>query len=510
MMYQNYVVRAIRPDRWKNPAIGQRAIQQRLGAVKIEIDALTAQTGFCASVKTGFDTTKNLEAFSSSEIEQTLTSAKNIAVIEELEMDLISLRKNRDAIDTSAIDSLRKRIADLSNSIAEKDEQLRESDRQNGCLEERQRSLRDVTIPNLKRELLEQESKLELSFIAEWVVETGKPRYEKELAGRGKAESIAAAFPREQSRVRNIKESAWEKLQDLRRSYNEKYKMGFDVNAIDNSLYVNTWEELSENKLPDYQTRIDDAKKKAFEQFQEDFISRLQNNINNAKWQINEINDAIKWTSFGEDTYRFRIIPKPEYKRYYDMIVDDMITLGGYNLWSAQFNDKYRTEIADLFAIITNEDGAGGSFEYERRVHEFTDFRNYLSFDLVVLGPDGEEERLSKTIGKKSGGETQTPFYIAVLASFAQLYRTGRDKTYRTSRLIIFDEAFSKMDSERIVKSIALLRKLDFQAILSAPTDKISDIATLVDRNLCVIREEKQVCVRRFDPRDAEFYMDES
>ena len=283
--------------------------------------------------------------------------------------------------------------------------------------------------------------------------------------------------------------------------------MGFDIKAESNEVYDDAWLELTDNKLPDYLTRITDARSKAFEQFQEDFLSRLQNNINNAKRQIDDINSAIKGAYFGEDEFRFRMIPKPEYKRYYDMIVDEMLLQGGYNLLSGQFNAKYKEEIEDLFAIITNEDGAGGSqgsAEYEKRVHEFTDYRTYLVFDLEVVGSDGVPQRLSKTLGKKSGGETQTPFYIAVLASFAQLYRAGREKSYRTSRLIIFDEAFSKMDGERIVRSIELLRKFEFQVILSAPPDKIGDIATLVDRNLCVLRNGKHTCIRSFDPKQVE------
>jgi uncharacterized protein YPO0396 len=106
--------------------------------------------------------------------------------------------------------------------------------------------------------------------------------------------------------------------------------------------------------------------------------------------------------------------------------------------------------------------------------------------------------RLSKTLQKKSGGETQTPFYISVLASFAQLYRI-QDRAYNRIRLIVFDEAFSKMDSERIQESIRLLRKFGFQCILSAPPEKIGDIAPLVDRNLCVIREKTTSIIRAFD-----------
>ena len=65
------------------------------------------------------------------------------------------------------------------------------------------------------------------------------------------------------------------------------------------------------------------------------------------------------------------------------------------------------------------------------------------------------------------------------------------------------------MDGERIIRSIELLRKFRFQVILSAPPDKIGDIATLVDKNLCVLREGKNACVRSFDPKHAEVYTNE-
>ena len=41
---------------------------------------------------------------------------------------------------------------------------------------------------------------------------------------------------------------------------------------------------------------------------------------------------------------------------------------------------------------------------------------------------------------------------------------------------MFFDEAFSKMDSERIQESVRLLRSYGLQAILSAPPEKMSDI----------------------------------
>jgi uncharacterized protein YPO0396 len=194
------------------------------------------------------------------------------------------------------------------------------------------------------------------------------------------------------------------------------------------------------------------------------------------------------------------------------MIVDKMTLEGGFNLFSDQYDIKYAEEMKELFDLITNDNNYGSALasdDYEKRVQIFTDYKTYLDFDLEVIKPTGESERLSKTMGKKSGGETQTPFYIAVLASFLQLYRVGRDKKPNTIRLILFDEAFSKMDGERIVQSVALLRKFHFQVVLSAPPDKVHDIATLVDRNLCAIRDGRKTYVLPFDPREMNSYAED-
>ena len=115
----------------------------------------------------------------------------------------------------------------------------------------------------------------------------------------------------------------------------------------------------------------------------------------------------------------------------------------------------------------------------------------------------GEEQRLSKMIKKKSGGETQTPFYISVLASFAQLYHVHDEgEISNTIRMIIFDEAFSKMDRERIIEAVKLLRRFNLQVILSTPPEKIGDIAELVDETLLVSHDKNSSCVLLYSKED--------
>ena len=98
----------------------------------------------------------------------------------------------------------------------------------------------------------------------------------------------------------------------------------------------------------------------------------------------------------------------------------------------------------------------------------------------------------SDLLNTKSGGETQTPFYIAVLASFAQLYQVNNlsPLASNTVRLVVFDEAFNKMDSDRIIESVRLLRRMGLQAIICTPPDKLPDIMPLADKTLLVNKEK--------------------
>ena len=45
-----------------------------------------------------------------------------------------------------------------------------------------------------------------------------------------------------------------------------------------------------------------------------------------------------------------------------------------------------------------------------------------MDYDIKIIHNDGTYSYYSKVCEEKSGGETQTPFYVTVAASFVQLY----------------------------------------------------------------------------------------
>ena len=110
---------------------------------------------------------------------------------------------------------------------------------------------------------------------------------------------------------------------------------------------------------------------------------------------------------------------------------------------------------------------------------------------------------LSRMIKKNSGGEGQNPLYIALLASFAQIYRINTPSRIRrtpTIRLVVLDEAFSKMDAEKVASCISLIRGLGFQAIISATNDKIQNYLENVDKTFVYANPNKRhISIQEFE-----------
>lgn len=111
-------------------------------------------------------------------------------------------------------------------------------------------------------------------------------------------------------------------------------------------------------------------------------------------------------------------------------------------------------------------------------------------------------------IRKNSGGEGQNPLYVALLASFAQAYKIDLKPGLRrnpTIRLVVLDEAFSKMDAEKVASCIKLIRGLGFQALISATNDKIQNYLETVDKIFVFANpNKKNISIQEFEKPEFE------
>jgi uncharacterized protein YPO0396 len=112
------------------------------------------------------------------------------------------------------------------------------------------------------------------------------------------------------------------------------------------------------------------------------------------------------------------------------------------------FADAELREICDRFLRTVIDEG--GKADAER----FLDYRHYYEYDMEVddLGDDGEVKaasRVDRQSGKFSGGENQSPYFIAILASYLRSYKRHDSRRSQPSlALVPIDEAFSKLSGE--------------------------------------------------------------
>ena len=405
-------------------------------------------------------------------------------------------------LDLFWLEEQRRQIGILDQEIKDLDQQKIQYNSEKTQMEMRIHTLEYDVLPGLYQELSEKEDSLSERFSPSFIETVGRPRYRQEFARLKRASAVAKNFGDQMIRTENERNSTQRKLFQARADYVSAFQpCSFRTDAMTNEEFDRERQLLEESELPKYREKIKAARESAMEQFQNDFLAKLKSSIEQVQDQVKSLNKALKQTQFGTDRYQFRADRNPDYAEYYDMIMAPELMEGEGGLFAMPFQQKYGQLIDELFGRLAMSDdtqlNARKQSELQQNIERYTDFRTYLKFDLETTDQNGSKQLLSQTLNTKSGGETQTPFYIAVLASFAQLYQVNNlsPLASNTVRLVVFDEAFNKMDSDRIIESVFLLRKMGLQAIICTPPDKLPDIMPLADKTLLVLKEKYQMHV---------------
>lgn len=313
---------------------------------------------------------------------------------------------------------------------------------------------------------------------------------------------------------------AFQDLMTIRTGYLRCYpNRNFPVNIKDNQVYDHLLSSLSCDHLEEYRKKASRQAVSAVEHFKNDFMYKIRSAIREAMLRKDELNRIISRLDFGKDKYQFVIGKnKGPAGRYYDMFMDDSLEVNPseltdslehqMDLFSTQHENQYGELVNELiYRFIPPENATAQQLEEAKLdMDKYADYRTYLSFDMQQLICNEDEViriRLSRMIKKNSGGEGQNPLYVALLASFAQAYRISLSPKLErnpTIRLVVLDEAFSKMDAEKVASCIELIRGLGFQAIISATNDKIQNYVENVDKTFVFANpNKKSISIQEFE-----------
>ena len=500
MVYQSYVVRPLRKEWMEDAFIGRRAVALRIRRLETEWKAAETELAAWKPVAAELAKHKGREnLFSRYFVHDTVEQRRgdyqrrleSMKEAEQLEEELSHL-------DLFWLEEQRRQIGVFEQEIKDLDQRKIQYNSEKTQMEMRVHDLEHEILPELYQELTEKEEALSDRFSSSFIETVGLPRYQQEFARLKKASAVAKKFRDQLAQTENERNSTQQKLFQARSDYVSAFQpCSFRPDAMTNEEFDQERQLLEESELPKYRKKMKAARESAMEQFQNDFLAKLKSGIEQVQDQVKSLNKALKQTQFGTDRYQFRADRNPDYAEYYDMIMALTGSEGG--LFALPFQQKYGPLIEELFGRLAMSDdiqlNARKQSELQQNIERYTDFRTYLKFDLETTDQNGSKQMLSQTLNTKSGGETQTPFYIAVLASFAQLYQVNNlsPLANNTVRLVVFDEAFNKMDSDRIIESVRLLRKMGLQAIICTPPDKLPDIMPLADQTLLVLKDKYQM-----------------
>lgn len=495
MLYQDHSIRQIPRAYFELPYIGKEAVRFQLDrkreALQEEERLLAeAERQIAAAASAGYlalDKTDRYRAWAQ-ELEQLQGKAG-------LEEDLAAQERELLSLDSGELDRLKENLSRRESSLGSLKKELERAIGERGGLEERISNLGGAI------EALQQAAEAEragceayLAALPGELPEECVKKWEREAARKSPAElyqNYRSSNEGANTRLEKLRPA----LVKLRTEFVYAFHFSGDPEAEDNEAFRQRQRLLVESHLQDYEARARAAREQAEQSFQENFVARLGEFIKLAEEEIKELNRALKDMRFGTDAYRFSLTPKKDTRRYYEMIMDTGVYQG--SIFREAFFQKHGDTITDLFNEITR-----GGDDFPENVQLLTDYRSYLDFDIIITDTHNHKSYFSKVARDKSGGETQVPFYVAILASFYQAYQLYRKSD--TLRLVVFDEAFNRMDADRIEEAIAFMKNLGFQAVVVAPTGRIQLIVPYMNTNLIVMREGFHSFIERAGRKDLE------
>ena len=320
----------------------------------------------------------------------------------------------------------------------------------------------------------------------------------EELAEGKTARAAAQAAEKAQAKLDDILQVYLTgTLEPAQKSYNERYVCDYPLGLVGIEQYRAQYDSLVRIDLERYAARLEQAQKDCKDRFRKDILFRMKDDIFNARRQFRELNKVMEQLTYGEEVYRFELEPSrdPQLAAFYQVIVDkgnQQMTAGdSLDNLAATSDPVYERQVDELMEkIMADVDENTRARQEGRRsenitLSDYVDYRTYLDYDIKVTNTvSGQQAYLSRVSRDSSGGENQAPFYVAICASLLQIYQ----KSENSIRLVLLDEAFSKMTSDRIRPMMELFRRLQLQVILISTVEKSTAIQPYCDITYSIVR----------------------
>ena len=251
------------------------------------------------------------------------------------------------------------------------------------------------------------------------------------------------------------------------------------------------WEDflsqIATANIPEYQEKSKVERTRWENLFRNNVLQKLDQALRRLRDVIVLLNGYLK-TPIGNDVYEIDARPNPEFK-----LLRELVSLNAQHqrdeLFYAAVEGQMRDTLENFLGTLVEKQNSP-------EAARLLDYRHYYDYDLLVRDKRDDAAKpisVDKQSGKMSGGENQSPYFVVILASYLRAYKRHESRWRDPSlALVPIDEAFSKMDTERIKNCIEAIKDSDLQGVFSMSTGNVPGAFALCEQLVIVSRNEEK------------------
>lgn len=383
----------------------------------------------------------------------------------------------------------------LANQVKELEETLGSL---NKHIEDKKDKKRDLESDNKRfqdhinshqQTLKEKEEKLENQrLVHAYEVKTAEKEYDEYMNNISKAGDVMISGTRERTerRKRELETNivGGQKLYNNKKKPEDQLPEGMEFEG----RYLARKNKIWVDDLQDINAKMAEQTRKYESIFKNEFVLSLYQTALSAKEDISGINKELRKLQFATK-YQFdvnllddksdyaKILRYAEFLKKTNKVDDGQMVFGNLYGYEDDEVEQREKEIKEIINRIIEKNDVGV-------IQSFADYRNYMSYEIIINNADVKDGKLSKQAGYNSGAGTQIPYTLILSAALSMLYNAR----VNTTRLIFIDEPFEKMSDHNIKLMLTFFKNQDFQVIFCAPPNKTDSIGYECDTIIPVLK----------------------
>lgn len=333
----------------------------------------------------------------------------------------------------------------------------------------------------------EEERFHEYELSAYTVVQRAVEAYEKYLAGSAQGGLLVQET---RSRIIRSIEQHKKDLFSFQAAYGSKHsESGLTVGIEGRELYAARKDRIWMDNLQEIRQELETQTRRYEDIFKNEFVLYIRKYCEKAREDLKQINGELVKLNFSAK-YQFdvhyvkdgseyaRII---EYARYLDEREqlggsDGQMTFDAFTSVSDEEGETLERELKQIINRIIEKNS-------EETIARFADYRNYMTYEILISNQILDRAKLSRQTGFNSGAEVQIPYLLILSSALLMIY----NQRVNSTRLVFIDEPFAKMDPGNVKLMLNFMREQKLQIIFCSP-DKTETIGNECEVLLPVLR----------------------